>query len=84
MYVEVRNTSDKPEFNLSPTVKAAIQQKGYTVTNDPTKAHYRLQANVRSIEEMTPEQLQTLNNVLSSTFGIGLETGLFTVSNKPL
>lgn len=72
VYVEVRNTSDKPEFNLSPTVKAAIQQKGYTVTNDPTKAHYRLQANVLSIEEMTPEEA---NHILSAGYGAVLGAG---------
>ena len=36
------------------------------MTNDPTKAHYRLQANVLSIEEMTPEEA---NHILSAGYG---------------
>ena len=72
VYVEVRNTSDKPEFDLSGPVKAAIQQKGYQVTNDPNKAHYRLQANVLSIEEMTPKEA---NAFLSAGYGAAVGAG---------
>jgi hypothetical protein len=46
VYVEVRNTSDKPDFDIEPAVKAAIQARGYRVVDDPTRAHYLLQANV--------------------------------------
>lgn len=48
VYIQVRNTSDKP-FDLQNEVAAAVAAKGYKVVNDPTKAHYILQANVLSV-----------------------------------
>jgi outer membrane lipoprotein SlyB len=46
VYVQVRNTSDKPDFDIEPAVKAAVERNGYKVVDDPTQAHYLLQANV--------------------------------------
>ncbi|MCF8042292.1 MAG: complement resistance protein TraT [Desulfarculaceae bacterium] len=48
VFIQVRNTSDK-QFNLQPDIVAAVQAKGFTVVNDPNKAHYWLQANVLSV-----------------------------------
>jgi hypothetical protein len=46
VFVDVRNTSDKPEFDIRPAVTQAIAARGYTVVDDPTQAQYMLQANV--------------------------------------
>ncbi len=46
VFVQVRNTSDKPDFDIEPAVKASIESRGYRVVDDPTQAHYLLQANV--------------------------------------
>jgi hypothetical protein len=46
VFVQVRNTSDKPDFDLEPAVRAAVESRGYRVVDDPTEAHYLLQANV--------------------------------------
>ncbi len=46
VYVDVRNTSDKPDLDVESAVKAQIQAAGYQVTDDPTQAKYLLQANV--------------------------------------
>lgn len=46
VYVDVRNTSDKPDFDISPQIRAAIAARGYSVVNDPRDAHFILQANV--------------------------------------
>jgi outer membrane lipoprotein SlyB len=46
VFVQVRNTSDKPDFDIEPAVKASIESRGYKVVDDPTQAHYLLQANV--------------------------------------
>lgn len=49
IYVEVRNTSDKDNFDLEGPIKAAMTKRGYRVTQDPKEAHYRLQANVLQV-----------------------------------
>lgn len=46
VYVQIRNTSDKPGVIIEPQIKMAMQQRGYTVTDDPAQAHYWIQANV--------------------------------------
>lgn len=54
VYVQVRNTSDKPEFDLGPRIKDAVAAKGYTITNDPDLAHFLLQANVLQVGKTDP------------------------------
>ncbi len=49
IYVEVRNTSDKDNFELEGPIKDAITKRGYRVTQNPKEAHYRLQANVLQV-----------------------------------
>lgn len=44
--IQIRNTSDKPDFDIAEQVKDVITAKGYTIVQDPAKAHYLLQANV--------------------------------------
>lgn len=46
VYVDLRNTSDKADFDLMPDVREAISNRGYRVVDDPRRAHYILQANV--------------------------------------
>lgn len=45
VFVSIRNTTDK-DLQLEPPVIAALQARGYTITNDPDKANYMIQANV--------------------------------------
>jgi hypothetical protein len=54
MYVEVRNTSDKDNFDLEGPIKAAMAKRGYRVTQNPDEAHYRLQANVLQVSKTDP------------------------------
>jgi len=54
IYIEVRNTSDKDNFDIETPIKAAIEKRGYRVTDDPDEAHYRLQANVLSVAKASP------------------------------
>jgi outer membrane lipoprotein SlyB len=49
VYVQVRNTSDKPDFDIEPAVKSSVESRGYKVIDDPTQAHYLLQANVLQV-----------------------------------
>jgi len=46
VYVEVKNTSDKPDFDISPQIRDAVAARGYRVVADPRQARYVLQANV--------------------------------------
>ena len=46
VYVDVRNTSDKPDLDLAPQVRNAIAARGYRVVDDPRAAQFVLQANV--------------------------------------
>ncbi len=54
IYIEIRNTSDKDNFDIETPVKEAIAKKGYKITNDPEEAYYRLQANVLSVTKASP------------------------------
>jgi hypothetical protein len=47
--VEVRNTSDRPDLDIAPTVRAAIAARGYRVVDDPKDAHFLLQTNVLQV-----------------------------------
>lgn len=46
VYVEIRNTSDKPDLDVGSAIRQDIQAKGYRIVDDPRQAHYVLQANV--------------------------------------
>jgi hypothetical protein len=49
IFVDVRNTSDKPEFDIKPQVVANLRARGYQVIDSPGQAHYWLQANVLQV-----------------------------------
>lgn len=49
VFVEVRNTSDKPQLSIEPQVKFAIADKGFEIVKDPNKAYYIVQANVLKV-----------------------------------
>lgn len=49
VFVDVRNTSDKPEFEVREDVINALRARGYLVIDSPKKAHYWLQANVLQV-----------------------------------
>lgn len=54
IYLNVRNTSDKTNFDITPTVARALEGKGYRITTNPKEAHYWLQANVLSVDKASP------------------------------
>lgn len=49
IFVDIRNTSDKPEFDMKSAVIASLVARGYQVIDSPGKAHYWLQANVLQV-----------------------------------
>jgi hypothetical protein len=54
VFVQVRNTSDKQNFDIEVPIKAAIAAKGYRVTDNPEEAYYKLQAQVLSVSKASP------------------------------
>lgn len=46
VFLEVRNTSDRPDFDIAPAVRAQIEGRGVRLVDDPSEARYLLQANV--------------------------------------
>ncbi|UJP05920.1 MAG: complement resistance protein TraT [Nitrosomonas sp.] len=54
IYLNIRNTSDKTNFDITSTVARALEGRGYRVTSDPKEAHYWLQANVLSVDKASP------------------------------
>jgi hypothetical protein len=51
VYVEVKNTSTYP-LQFADLLKKRLQQKGYTVVDDPDRANYWIQANVLYVGRM--------------------------------
>lgn len=54
VYLNVRNTSDKTNFDITATVARALEGRGYRITTNPKEAHYWLQANVLSVDKASP------------------------------
>lgn len=48
-YLQIKNTSDKPNLEVMDAIKANIESKGYKVTNSPKEAHYMIQANILQV-----------------------------------
>ncbi|MEX3853809.1 complement resistance protein TraT [Paraburkholderia sp. BR10923] len=58
VFVQIRNTSDKPHFDIAADVKAAVSGKGYRIVGDPDHAQYILQANILQVGKVAPSAAQ--------------------------
>ncbi len=56
IFIQVRNTSDKENFDVEKPIVEAMIKHGYRVTDNPDEAYYRLQVNVLSVAKTTPEE----------------------------
>lgn len=54
VYVQVKNTSDKPQFQVTSQIAGQLIAKGYKVTNNLDEAHYLLQANILQVGKTSP------------------------------
>ena len=52
VFIYIRNTSDRPNFDIETPLKSAIAGRGYRVVDDPEEAHFKLQAQVLSVSKM--------------------------------
>lgn len=57
VFVQVRNSSSEPSFDLQQDIATAIGKRGYTVVDSPDAAHFWLQANVLSVAKEHPGEL---------------------------
>jgi hypothetical protein len=77
VYVEIRNTTDKPDLSIEPAVKQALMARGFELTDDPEKAYYWLQANILQVGRDTKKQRGSDGNsaivggAVGSTLGDG-------------
>lgn len=69
VFVQVRNTSDKPDLDMAPEIIAAVQAKGYRVVVDPKQAKFYLQANVLQVGKTDPSAIQSQ---LGGGYGAGM------------
>jgi len=54
IFLQVRNSSDRPEIDITADVMQALAVKGYTVVADPDQANYELQVNVLQVGKASP------------------------------
>ncbi len=73
IYLQVRNTSDKPNLDLTGPIYSALVNKGYQITHKASDAHFVLQVNVLQAGELDPE---TANEIMGRGFGDALFGGL--------
>ncbi len=49
IFIQARNTSDKPGVSIDQDLRNALQNKGYQVVSSPKQAHYLLQVNILQV-----------------------------------
>jgi hypothetical protein len=54
VYIQIKNTSDKNEFNIEGRIKELLQQRGYNIVRNLKDAHYLLQANILQVGKCDP------------------------------
>lgn len=70
IFVEVKNTSERAEFDLGAGVAASLARKGYQIVDDPADARYLLQANVLQAGRSS-------DTAAEKTFGGGFGSAVF-------
>lgn len=69
VFLQIRNTSDKPELDITRSIGEAMLQKGYQVLSIPDDAHYWLQVNILQVGR---SDLRAANHALNRGFGSAL------------
>lgn len=75
VFVEGHNTSSAQNLGFQPLVVHDLMQRGYQVTNDPTRAEYMVMCNVRYIGKQTASN--TASGVLAGGFGAAITSAAF-------
>ncbi|MER2553745.1 MAG: complement resistance protein TraT [Thauera sp.] len=77
IFLQIRNTSDKPDLSVHEQIAAALQAKGYTLLQDPDAAHYILQANILQVGKSAPTALEA---AIDQGYGVAAAGGLVLAS----
>ena len=72
VYIQIHNTSDKPDVKIAAQLKADLEQNGWPVTDDFAKAKQLLQVNILQVGEMDKSAVDT---ALDSGYGGALLGG---------
>lgn len=72
VYLNIRNTSDKTNFDITATVIRALEGRGYRITNNPKEARYWLQVNILSVDKASPTAAES---ALRSGYGGSVSLG---------
>jgi len=73
VFLQIKNTSDKPGLSIAESVRNAVANKGYKLVNNPKQAQYMVQANVLQVGQ---SDLRDTNDALSGGYGSGLTGAL--------
>lgn len=63
IFVQFRNTSDKPDFSIESEILSGLQAKGYRIMDDPDDAHYIMQAYILQVGKVAPTAAESALNV---------------------
>ena len=77
IFVQIRNTSDKPDLSVHAEILSAIEAKGYRVMQDPEAAHYILQANILQVGKSAPTAMEA---AINQGYGVSAVGGLMLAS----
>ena len=69
IYIQVKNTSDKPNFVINNELKDSLENKGYRVVTSLNSAHYLVQANILQVGKTDPSAAE---KALLSGYGSSL------------
>ncbi len=69
VFLQVRNTSDKPGLDLDEGLRVALENKCYTLVQNIEQAHYLLQVNVLQVGR---SDLRAAEHALNQGFGAAL------------
>ncbi len=61
VFIDIRNFTDYTFFDISSPVQSLIRKKGYKVVQDPSLAHFMIQANITAISKTVSENKQNYN-----------------------
>jgi len=69
VFLQIRNTSDKPELDLEASITKALENKGYCIMDTHEQAHYLLQTNVLQVGRA---DLRAAQHALDQGFGAAI------------
>lgn len=63
IFVQFRNTSDKPDFSIESEILSGLQAQGYRIMDEPDDAHYIMQAYILQVGKVSPSAAESALNV---------------------